>query len=128
MRKAAIILVDHGSRLPAAAAALAEVANMASEILGLEVHTAHLEIGSPTLEQAIEELADKRPAGIIICPYFLAEGKHSKQIAAIAAAAAARHKGISILVTKSLGPEKLLAYVIVSRIGSSLMDAEGAAR
>jgi hypothetical protein len=121
----AVILVDHGSRQPEAAAALAQVAQMAAQRLGLPVETAHLEIGQPTLDEAIDRTIAGGVSQIIVCPYFLAAGRHSQvDIPHVLSAARERHAGVKIQLAEPLGADALLAELIARRIRPLLPDGK----
>jgi sirohydrochlorin ferrochelatase len=92
----AVILVDHGSREPAANAQLAAVAAALSRRLrGRRVAVAHLSLVAPSLPAAIAACVAAGAREIVVVPYFLAPGRHARRdVPALARAARARHRGV----------------------------------
>lgn len=119
MTSRAILLVDHGSRVEAANAQLAEVARLvASEAAepGLLVHHAHMELGAPSIGEAIDALASLGIGEVVVVPYFLAPGRHaSVDVPRLAHEAAARHPGLAVRVAPCLGVHALLAQLVLTR-------------
>ena len=125
MSDVAIILVDHGSRRPAANEALAAVAELAGRRLKLTVHVAHLAHGEPTLGQAIERAAGEGARRVVVCPYFLAGGVHTEQdIPSQVAQAAGAHPDVRVEITQPLGPDALLAELVCRRVQPHLPARE----
>jgi sirohydrochlorin ferrochelatase len=126
MPPTAVILIDHGSRQGEAAEALEQIAQLVSQKLRLPVEMAHLAIGQPTLDEAIDRAALRGCRHIVVCPYFLAVGTHSLvDIPAQIAAAAKRHPRVDIQLAQPLGPDPLLADLVVRRLRPLLSRAEG---
>jgi sirohydrochlorin ferrochelatase len=114
----ALIIVDHGSRRGEANAALAETARLVAERLGAswDVRYAHMELSEPSLAQAIERAVAEGALEIVVQPFFLALGTHaSVDIPASVASAQARHPGVSFRLTPVLGPDALLAELVLKR-------------
>ena len=112
----AILLVDHGSRLAAANAQLAEVAARVQRRLpATHVAHAHMELGAPSIADADDALAAKGVTDLVVVPYFLAPGRHaSEDVPRIAREAAARH-GIPCRIAEPLGVHELLAELVTIR-------------
>lgn len=126
MPPTAIILIDHGSRQIDAREALDEVAELAAGRLGLPVGVAHLSIARPTLNEAIDRAVAAGSRRIIVCPYLLAVGTHTRRdIPDRVAAAASRHPNVTIQVAPPLGPDVLLAELVARRVQPLLRSAEG---
>lgn len=113
----AILIVDHGSTLPAANAQLEEVARLLEhEVPGVLVAFAHMELAPPTIAEAIDALAASGATAVALCPYFLAPGRHATEdVPRLAREAIARHPGISLSVAEPLGPDPLLARLVALR-------------
>jgi sirohydrochlorin ferrochelatase len=114
----AILIVDHGSRVAAANAQLVEIARLVERELGdgTMVRHAHMELGAPTIVDAIDALVDAGADDIVVHPYFLAPGRHaSEDVPRLAHDAAGRHPTVRIHVTEPLGVHELLAKLVVLR-------------
>jgi sirohydrochlorin ferrochelatase len=121
MRRA-LLIVDHGSRSEEANAQLREVVRLVEQELAAAgdsdtvVALAHLELGAPSIAEAIDALAARGIREIVVHPYFLAPGRHATaDVPERAARAAARHPELSVRVTEPLGADPLLARLVVRR-------------
>jgi sirohydrochlorin ferrochelatase len=57
---------------------------------------------------------------IVVHPYFLVPGMHSRRdVPALARAAARRHRGVRVRVTAPLGGHDLLVDIVLDRIGNA---------
>lgn len=113
----AIILVDHGSRLPAANQMLEDVAVLVRARQPSPVYAAHMELAEPSIEHAFTSAVYDGARHILVFPYFLSPGRHSQQdIPRLVAQAAEQHPGVGWHVAGPFGLEGLLADVIVSRL------------
>ena len=114
----AILLVDHGSRVADANAALDAVAAQLRERLPDRlVRVAHLEIAPPGIGEAIDACVAEGAREIVVHPYFLAPGRHtSHDIPQQVERAAGRHPGVRVRLTAALGPHAKLLDVIVERV------------
>lgn len=114
----AILLVDHGSRAPAANAQLLEVARLV-ERLGdgaTVVRAAHMELAPPSIAEAIDALAHEGVSDVVVVPYFLAPGRHaSADVPRLAHEAAAKHPHLKLRITAPLGVHELLAQLVLLR-------------
>lgn len=115
----AILLVDHGSRRDEANAQLDRVAGLLRDRCPDRiVEIAHLEIASPTIAEGIARCVDGGATEIIVHPYLLAPGRHSREdIPAQAKAATREHPGIRVRVSEPLGVHEKLVDVVLERIG-----------
>jgi sirohydrochlorin ferrochelatase len=114
----AILLVDHGSRVPAANAQLPEIARLVQRQAGPDVRVqhAHMELGAPSIGDAIDALAALGAGEIVVVPYFLAPGRHATvDVPRLAHEAAARHPGLAIRVASVLGVHELMAELVLLR-------------
>jgi sirohydrochlorin ferrochelatase len=116
--KRAVVLVDHGSRAAAANAVLDEVAALLRRRLPERiVEVAHMELAPPTLAEALERCVAAGAREIVVHPYFLAPGAHATgDVPAQAAAAAARHPGVTVRVTAPLGAHPAIVDAILDRL------------
>ncbi|MGD0392064.1 MAG: CbiX/SirB N-terminal domain-containing protein [Acidimicrobiales bacterium] len=123
----AIVIVDHGSRR--------QEANDRHEAFVREwrargrypiVEPAHMELAEPSLGAAFGGCVAAGATLIVIAPYFLWPGDHwDRDIPALAAEAAARHPGVSYLVSAPLGPHPLLGDIVEERVAHCLAHARG---
>ena len=117
--KRAILLVDHGSRRADANAQLASVAAaVRARIPNEAVEIAHMEIAEPTIAQGIAQLALGGAELIIVHPYFLGPGRHTREsIPELVAAAARDHPDLEIRITEPLGVHDGLIDAVLDRVG-----------
>lgn len=117
----ALIIVDHGSRREEANAALVETARLVAERVGAswDVRYAHMELGEPSLEQAVARAVADGAREIVVVPFFLAPGNHARvDIPAIVDGARSLHPAVHFRLTDVLGPDVLLAELVLKRCGS----------
>ncbi len=122
-----IVIVDHGSRR--------QEANRRHESFVGEwralgrydiVEAAHMELAEPSIADAFDACVAAGATTVVIMPYFLWPGSHwDHDIPALAAEAAARHRGVTYLVAAPLGPHPLLATIVEQRIDHCLAHVAG---
>jgi sirohydrochlorin ferrochelatase len=117
-RPAAIVLVDHGSKRPAANALVEDLARrVQARRPECIVRAAHMELASPTLGEAIDACVAAGARNVVVHPYFLGPGRHStRDIPEMASAAAARHPGVEVKVSEPLGLHEKLVDVVLDRV------------
>jgi sirohydrochlorin ferrochelatase len=117
----AILLVDHGSRLPAANQQLEEVARrVKARDPELIVRVAHLEIAEPNLSDGIAACVADGATEVVVHPFFLAPGRHTtRDIPRQVEAAAREHPQVTIHVTAPLGAHDKLVDVILERVAEA---------
>jgi len=117
--KKALILVDHGSKVKEANNLLQTI----SEIIrkrhdtgfDIVIHS-HMELAEPSIEQAFEICVKKGASKIVVHPYFLVPGRHSKtDIPNMVSEAARNHPQIEYRVTEPLGIHENIIDVIIER-------------
>jgi sirohydrochlorin ferrochelatase len=116
----AFLLVDHGSRAPEANESLVAVAELVRARVGegVVVAHAHMEIAAPTVPEAIAALVEKGAKEVVVVPYFLSPGRHSREdIPRLVGDATAAHRGVLFVVAEPLGPHPLLAELVLLRAG-----------
>ncbi len=116
--KPAILLVDHGSRRPDANAQLdALAAAVRARDPERFVTVAHMELAEPSIEQAVDACVAAGAAEIVVHPYFLGPGSHTREdIPRLVAEAAARHPGLRVRISEPLGLHDKLVDVVLARI------------
>lgn len=103
----AIVLCAHGSRDPAWAAPFRALKGLVeARKPDTRVELAFLERMPPTLDEVIDAVAAARAQRVLVVPLFLAPGGHvSRDLPARLEAARARHPGLAIRATSSIGEE-----------------------
>lgn len=119
-QRRAIIIVDHGSRLAESNALLEAVAQaFAARFAGQYeiVEPAHMELAEPSIRTAYDRAVARGATNIVVCPFFLAPGKHwTHDIPALARAAAAVHPHTTHRVAPPLGNDPLMLELMQKRI------------
>ena len=118
--KRAVLLVDHGSRRAEANEQLESIAQqLRDREPGRVVRVAHMEIASPTIAEGIAACVEAGAREIVVHPYLLAPGRHSREdIPALATEAAADHPGVTVRVSEPLGVHEKLVDVVLERINA----------
>jgi len=118
----AVIVIDHGSRMQAANDMLDEVVAMYRAATGVAVvEAAHMELASPTLEEAVGRCLEAGARTIVVHPYFLAPGRHSTgDIPGMVAALAPLHPEVRFRVTNPLGVDPAIAPIMHRRVAEAL--------
>lgn len=117
----AFLIVDHGSRAAEATESLEKVASLVRERVGpgIVVATAHMEITAPTVADAVAELVGQGAKEIVVVPYFLAPGRHSRDdIPKLVTEAGMAHPSVLFVMAEPLGPHPLLAELVLLRAGA----------
>ncbi len=121
--KAAILLVDHGSRRAEANDQLEAIARLLrARDPERVVHVAHMEIAPPDIAAGIAACVADGAREVVVHPYLLAPGRHSQEdIPAQAAAAAERHPGVRVRVSPPLGIHEKLIDVVLERVNETAL-------
>ena len=120
-RQRALIVIDHGSRLDAANALVAAVAARVRERRpgDIVVH-AHMELASPSLEEAVATCRAQGAQEIVVVPYFLGPGRHTGEtIPSQVAALVARYPDLELRIAEPLGADDRLVDVLLERAGAA---------
>lgn len=120
MLKEAILLIDHGSRVPEANAQLEAMADLLRQRAPVQtiVGWAHMELCAPDIAAGFRYCVEQGAAAIVAFPYMLAAGRHVKDsIPQGLAAAAENYPQIPYRIAKPLGLHPLLAEIIAQRCG-----------
>ena len=114
----AVLLIDHGSRRAEANEQLEAVAErLRARLPDRLVLTAHLELAAPDIGQGLDACVAAGAREIVVHPYFLGPGRHTREdIPRQVAAAAGRHPDVAIRVSEPLGLHERLLDVVVDRI------------
>jgi sirohydrochlorin ferrochelatase len=123
-KKRALILVDHGSVVKDANDMLVEVTEMVKQNTKCNfeiVYYSHMELAEPTISQAFDACVAQGANEIIVHPYLLSPGRHSKQdIPNMVKEAARRHPDVLYGVTEPLGLHEKIVEVVIERAKSIL--------
>lgn len=120
--KRALLIVDHGSKRREANDMLPKLAEMLRKKSDFKIVShAHMELAEPSIQQAFDACVVAGAKEIIVHPYFLGPGRHSTHdIPRMVAEAAAKHPGVSFLITEPLGLHTKIGEVILERVLESL--------
>jgi sirohydrochlorin ferrochelatase len=124
-KRVGLVVVDHGSTKPEANRWHEEFVRGWGDVDGYRcVQPAHMELAQPSIDDAFDACVAAGCDLVVVAPYFLWPGRHwSDDIPALAAAAAARHPGVTSLVAAPLGPHPLLREVVDERVRHCLAHA-----
>jgi len=117
MRRAALLLIGHGSRVAAANRLLRDMARGLRAVFpGRIVEIAYLEAARPDIRTAIDRSVARGASRILIVPYFLYLGGHVRRdLPKAAAAARRRHKGLEVRIAPHLGLDRRLLAIVADR-------------
>ncbi len=115
----AIIIIDHGSRYPAANDFLGNVVNRMQEMCPeIKIKGAHMELAEPSISQVMKECVDEGMTEIIAHPYMLSPGRHAiRDIPNLVYEEASKYPNINVEVTEPLGLDDGIINVIKKRCG-----------
>lgn len=122
-----VLVVGHGSRrreanddVRGAAQAIAQRGGFAL------VEPAFLEIEHPNISEGFARLVERGAKEILVHPYFLSPGRHTRgDIPMEVQAAAAKHPGIRFRITEPLSAHPLVISASIERIRESISDCTG---
>jgi sirohydrochlorin ferrochelatase len=116
-KRAALLLIGHGSRVPSANRLLREVARGLRGVFpGRAVEIAYLEAAPPDIREGIERCVSRGATRILIVPYFLYLGGHvGRDLPRAAVAARRRHEGLEVRIAAHLGRDRRLLEIVADR-------------
>ena len=114
----AILLIDHGSKREEANAQLAAVADaVRARVPGQIVEIAHMEIAEPTIAQGIARCVQSGAELILVHPYFLGPGRHTREsIPKLVESASRQHPDVRIRISEPLGSHPGLIDAVLERV------------
>lgn len=117
----AIVLFAHGSRDPLWRAPIEAVqSHILANHPDVAVRCAYLELSTPDLPQAVQELVDRGAASVTIVPMFLGTGKHAREdLPVLVAQLRAQHPGVHIHVQGSIGEDPRMTALMAAIACSS---------
>jgi sirohydrochlorin ferrochelatase len=119
-----LLIVDHGSKRPEAAAFLEDLASrVAAAKPDWQVRTAHLEVCPPDIAAGIDECVREGAREVVIQPFFLLPGRHTREdIPAVAQAAQEKHTDCTIRVGAAIGEDEQMVEILVRRAAALLAE------
>ncbi len=119
-----IIVFAHGSRVEPANEAVRAVAAAFAQAGGYpHVEAAFLELGTPSLEDAVKSLVIKGLQRIIVIPYFLTLGLHlERDLPRLIADISNKNSGLDISVTPPLDGHPALVEILKSRAADAIVE------
>ena len=101
----AVVIIDHGSRYPAANEALNNVVSRMQELSpGVLVKGAHMELAEPSIAATINDCVEAGAKKIIAHPFMLSPGRHAiRDIPNLVYEAMSAHPDIDVVITPPLG-------------------------
>ena len=117
-----VLVVGHGSRRREANDDVRDAAQAIAQQGGFAlVEPAFLEIERPNLREGFAQLVARGAKEILVHPYFLSPGRHTRgDIPVEVEAAAAEHPGIRFRITEPLSAHPLVISASVERIRESI--------
>jgi sirohydrochlorin ferrochelatase len=118
----AIIIFAHGSTVSSANDAVRAAAAAAAARGGFpDYEVAFLDCAPPSLSEAVERLAARGAARILVTPYFLTLGMHlQRDLPALVGRLQADHPGMEIRVTPPLDGHPALSEILADRVREAL--------
>jgi len=116
----ALLLVSHGSRRSQSNEEVNQLCERLSEDMSESfeiIHSAFLEIASPSIPQGIKQCIEAGSSSITILPYFLAAGRHvTEDIPSIVNDACQEFPEVSISISRHIGEFEGMSKLISSVI------------
>ena len=115
-----LLIIDHGSRRPEANAQVLDMAQRVARLVpaGTPIATAHLDVCPPTIAEGIATLLAQGVDELSVLLYFLADGRHVREdIPGLVRAALATHPQVRVAIGEALGPDDVLAALMLRRAG-----------
>lgn len=122
----ALLVIDHGSRQVESNMALDQtVREVQTQCAGryVVVLAAHMDVLSPSIGEAFDAAVAAGAIHVVAALYLLAPGRHAQQdVPRLLAEAAERHPGVGFTVTDALGPDPMLAELVLRRAEKAWKD------
>lgn len=125
-QKVGVIIVDHGSKRESSNLRLESLCQQFQSRVQHIVKPAHMEIASPTIDDAFQSCVSEGCELIIVHPFFLGPGKHaSEDIPRLVDAARQKHPNVKAIVTDPLGADSRILDIIHSSVTDAVRKEEG---
>jgi sirohydrochlorin ferrochelatase len=123
----ALIILDHGSRQPEANELVIEIAaRVRTRRPDYIVEPAHMEMASPSLDEAVAACRSQGARQIAVLPYFLAPGRHTREtIPGQVDEVAGRYPDLEFRIGEPLGCHESLVDVLLERADALGTDSLG---
>ena len=120
-----LIVFAHGSRVVAANEAVQAVAVEAARRAEISLFRASfLELASPSLSEAVEQLAEEGARRILITPYFLTMGRHlTEDLPRLIEEIRPQHPELTLEASPPLDGHPQLAEILAAR-ARTLLEAD----
>jgi len=111
-----IVLFAHGSRDPLWRAPIEAVqSHIRAHHPGVAVRCAYLELTTPDLPQAVQELVDEGASTVTIVPMFLGTGKHARaDLPVLVDGLRAQHPAVQFVVQGAIGEDPRMTALMAS--------------
>lgn len=111
-----IVLFAHGSRDPLWRAPIEAVqTHILAHHPGVAVRCAYLELSTPDLPQAVQELVDEGASTVTIVPMFLGTGKHARaDLPVLVDSLRAQHPAVVFVVQGAIGEDPRMTALMAS--------------
>lgn len=120
-RETTVLLVGRGSTDPDANADVAKIARLLFEGRGYQaVEYCFIGLTEPSLPAGLERCRRLGARRIVVCPYFLFTGVLERRIRSLSADFAARHPELDVRVSGYLGPDEVVAELVLERYREAL--------
>ena len=121
----AILLVDHGSRRDEANQQLEALAQILRDrIEDTIVEVAHMEIVDPDIATGIDRCVERGARGIVVLPYFLGPGRHTRSdLPQAIEEARGRHAHVEMRLAEPLGIHEKIIELLLERLEQASRDS-----
>ena len=119
MEQKALLIIDHGSRAKLATDEFEQLVDLVRQTNAYPcVKGAHMEIKEPSIETAIAELHREGFRVVVVMPYFLFSGNHSKiDIPELVEKTKENYPDMQYSFGKPIGVDPLMVQIILKRAG-----------
>lgn len=125
-KKVGVMIVDHGSKIAASNERLEELCGEYASTRahkGWIVAPAHMELASPSIEDAFDSLVSQGCDLVVCHPYFLGAGRHATQdVPQLLDEANAKHPSVTSFVTPPLGAAPTLLDLVHDVVSVAVKD------
>jgi len=117
----AVLLLAHGSPVPAANADLHEQVAQVRRQTGYEiVEPAFLEGASPSIPEGIDACVAQGADAVLVIPYFLLPGRHVvRDLPEFVQEAKVRHPHVQFVLGESLSGHQRLSDIVLERVAAT---------